>query len=234
MIKKLLFSFLFLFSAYSAHSQILISIIFGDKLNSEGLEFGLDGGINFSSISGLESKSMATDLHLGFYFDIKLSNQLWLNTGVLVKSSQGATKLSENDVHILYPELDSFNAVGDFSQSMGYFNVPIMLKYRFRNHLYGELGTQISFLTKARLNYYHEYDDVEITTSVDNRAELNRLDIGILGGFGFKLKKGKGMNIGFKYYYGLMDMTKSSALKNYNQVIYIKVDIPIGKEKVDN
>ena len=169
MIKKTLFYLLFLFSGYSAQSQILISIIFGDKLNSEGMEFGLDGGVNFSSISGLESKSMATDVHLGFYFDIKMSSQLWINTGVLVKSSQGASKLSENDVQALYPELDSFIAVGKFSQSMGYFNIPIMLKYRFKNHLYAEAGTQISFLTNSRLNYYHEYDNVEITTSLDNR-----------------------------------------------------------------
>jgi hypothetical protein len=34
-----------------ANSQVLISLLLGDKLNSEKLKFGLDGGVNFATIS---------------------------------------------------------------------------------------------------------------------------------------------------------------------------------------
>ncbi len=233
MVKKILLFVVFLGIAHFSQSQILISIILGDKLNSDGLEFGLDGGVNFSQISGMESKQYATNIHLGFYFDIRLKNQLWFNTGVLVKSSQGASALSENDVYALYPELDNFiDSAGIYSQGLGYFNVPLMLKYKFKNHVFIEAGPQVALLINANLNYTYEYDNVILNTSVGNRDSFNRIDAGLVGGFGYKLAKGTGINIGAKYYYGLVDISKSGTLKNRNRVFYLKVDIPIGREKV--
>ena len=54
------------------HSQVLLSLIFGDKLNSEGLEFGLEGGVNWSNISNLDADKSLSTFNLGFYFDFKL------------------------------------------------------------------------------------------------------------------------------------------------------------------
>lgn len=69
--KKVLIAIFTFFCISSAHSQVLISLIFGDKLNSPFLEFGLEGGINLSDISNLESSGMNPGFNLGFYFDIK-------------------------------------------------------------------------------------------------------------------------------------------------------------------
>ncbi|MCD4788577.1 MAG: hypothetical protein K8R37_01155 [Bacteroidales bacterium] len=49
--RKYLLIIAFLFVGISSQSQILISLILGDKLNSEGLEFGLEGGFNWSNVS---------------------------------------------------------------------------------------------------------------------------------------------------------------------------------------
>ncbi|UTW65191.1 PorT family protein [bacterium SCSIO 12643] len=234
MAKKLIFILTLLLSGYSAQSQILISIIFGDKLNSEGLEFGLDGGVNFSQMTGMESKNYASNFHLGFYFDIKLKNQFWLNTGVLVKSSQGAAELTKNDVLGLYPDIKAYLDSGSYSQSFGYFNVPLMLKYRLKNHFFIEGGTQMAIMINARLNYEYSFDGVDVTSSADNMGSFNRFDMGLIGGIGYKLRKGTGMNIGLKYYQGMIDITKSENLNNKNRVIYLKVDIPIGKEKSES
>lgn len=231
MLKRLLVIFLMLGAVNSAQSQVLISIILGDKLNSDGLEFGLDGGINLSSMSGLETTSMATNLHLGFYFDIRVKNQWSINTGVLVKSSQGANRLTRSDVEELYPDISSFIDSGNYSQGLGYFNVPIMMKYKFKNHFFLEAGPQISLLINARMNYHHEFDGIQIESSVDNRDSFKRIDAGIISGVGYKLRNGTGMNIGLKYYHGLVDISKTSNLNNQNRVFYIKVDIPIGKQK---
>lgn len=232
MVKNILLFVVLLGSANISQSQILISIILGDKLNSDGLEFGLDGGVNFSQISGMESQNLATNIHLGFYFDIRIKNHWWFNTGVLVKSSQGASGLSENDVFALYPEVNNFvDSVGEYSQGLGYFNVPLMLKYKFNNNFFMEAGPQLALLMNARLDYTYAYDNVELNTSIKNRDSFNRIDAGLVGGFGYKLGKGTGINIGAKYYYGLVDITKSSSLNNRNRVIYLKVDIPIGREK---
>ena len=45
-----------------------------DKLNSEGLEFGLEGGVNWSNISNLDADKSLSTFNLGFYFDFKLKN----------------------------------------------------------------------------------------------------------------------------------------------------------------
>ncbi|MDZ7635190.1 MAG: hypothetical protein U5L72_12495 [Bacteroidales bacterium] len=74
----------FLFISYSASSQVLISLLFGDALNTDKIEFGLDGGVNFANIANLETSKSLPLFNLGFDFDIKLKNQLMLHTGVMV------------------------------------------------------------------------------------------------------------------------------------------------------
>ncbi len=73
------------FIGLTSQSQVLISLLLGDKLNSDALEFGLEGGLNYTGISGFESKSLSRNFNLGFYFDIRIKNQWYFDTGVSVK-----------------------------------------------------------------------------------------------------------------------------------------------------
>lgn len=230
---KLLLLLTFFTSASVGKSQILISIIFGDKLNSESLEFGLQAGGAFSQFRGLESHAYDGNLNLGFYFDFRLKKSpLWINTGVLVKSDIGSGKLTINDVIMFYPELAVAADSGVYSQGIGQFNVPLFLKYRFKNHFYAELGVQTSLLISAKLKYEYEFENITLNTTVDNMDMFNRIDFGLATGVGYKLRHGKGMNIGAKYYYGLVDMMKNAS-SLYASVIYVHADIPIGRQKED-
>ena len=92
------------FIPLAGSGQVLITLIFGDKLNSPGLEFGLEGGVNFSSIEGLESPAALPQFNLGFYFDIRLKNQWYVYTGVLVKATMGSNELTYNDLLALESE----------------------------------------------------------------------------------------------------------------------------------
>lgn len=76
--------------ANKAESQVLISLLFGDDLNTGKIEFGLDGGWTLSDQNGLVDSKMLSTYNLGFYFDFKLENSWILHTGVLVKSTMGA------------------------------------------------------------------------------------------------------------------------------------------------
>ena len=60
--------------SYASHSQVLISLLLGDKLNSDKLEFGLETGVNFEKIEGFESTDRKAFFNIGFYFDLKLKN----------------------------------------------------------------------------------------------------------------------------------------------------------------
>ena len=106
------------FCFQEAQSQVLMSLIFGDKLNSPNIEFGLEGGANFSSISNLDS-NYRTDFNLGFYFDFNMKNPSWIfNTGVIVKSTMGAKDIA---VYSLNDEkLDAVFAEGSVKRTINY------------------------------------------------------------------------------------------------------------------
>ena len=73
--KKHILSAVVILIGFTMQSQILLTVLFGDKLNSDGLEFGLEGGFNFSDISELEANERLSSFNLGFYFDFRLKNQ---------------------------------------------------------------------------------------------------------------------------------------------------------------
>ena len=215
----------FLFFGFTSQSQVLISLLLGDKLNSDKLEFGLEGGLNWASISGMETKNLARFFNLGFYFDMKVKNQWAFYTGVLVKSNMGVEKLSENDLEFLmvrtYPEK------GEYKQVVNEFLVPALAKYNFKNHIYVEAGPQFGLRFKGFVEFNSDIEGIEARTREDNKDMLQKLDAGIVGGLGYKLLKGKGWTIGAKYFYGFVDVYKDrSGTKNSS--INIKVNIPIG------
>jgi hypothetical protein len=221
----MVFSFLLLFNQI-ANSQILISLLLGDKLNSDNLEFGLEGGYNWSDVSGIDEAKGMGNFHLGFYFDIRIKNNWFINTGVRVKSNSGATKI--NPYSLGDNELDSVFIDGYIRRVIGYFYVPLHVKLKFSRQFFAVAGIQAGLRNQAKdlfRNTYYDKDDVEF--KYDIRDEVKRLDAGLSGGLGYKFK-GTGMNLGVTYYYGLVDIAKSDDLNSKNSSIYIYLDIPIG------
>ena len=217
---------------FAANSQVLISILLGDKLNSGKVEFGLDGGLNWSNIHGLPGANGLTGFNLGFYFDIKLKNPAWMvNTGVIVKSPLGADDLpvySLND-----PHLDSVFAGGSVTRKLRYFNVPVMMKYKFKNNLYVKGGIQLGLRAKAFDEFTNTIqDDEDLKYKLKIKDQFHPLDAGLAFGLGYRLMGGNGMNIGLQYYLGLIDVVIDDASPNqYNRALYLTVGIPIGKGK---
>ncbi len=229
---KPIWIFAFLIIGYSANSQVLISILLGDKLNSGGMEFGLEGGYSLSTMTGLMQSEGKSDFNLGFYFDIRMKNPSWfLSTGVRVKSTMGADGLAVYDLGD--QDLDNAFAGGSVNRVLGYFQVPISLKYVFKNNFYAQGGIQLGLRNKSKdifVNTVHDKDDLEYTLDVKNA--YHPLDAGLLGGLGYRFTKGNGMNLSVQYYLGLMDVRVSDTTPaQTNNALYINVGIPIGKGK---
>ncbi len=231
--RKYLLILTFLFVSMESQSQVLISLLLGDKLNSDGLEFGLEGGFNWTNISGMETNDFARKWNLGFYFDIRMKNQWSFYTGVLVKSNMGVDKLTDNDLDFLkatiYKDFDDPNqrAEGDYSQKMNYFLVPALAKYTFKNNIYAEAGPQFGLMYKAWIEFESDIEGKEAIIKENNKDKINRIDAGIMGGLGYKFRKGPGWTIGAKYYYGFVDVYKEKA-GTKNSSIFLKLNIPIG------
>jgi hypothetical protein len=222
---------LFLMISTISKSQILISLVFGDKLQSEKIEFGMDGGFNWSNISNLDNSALNRSFHLGFYFDIKMQKNLYLHTGLILKSAMGAERL--DSYFVGDPNLDSLLTAATIVRDLRYFSVPILLKYRFLDQFYVELGPQLGLLTKAYDNFNLDITDKsEVAFKNNVTDQYNRIDAGITVGLGYRLYKGNGVNLGLRYYYGMVDILKdNSGAKQLNSSIYVCAGIPIGVGK---
>ena len=229
-----LITVLMLMVSVTTKAQILISLLMGDKLNTGKIEFGLEGGFTLSSIQNLpDSKGLPT-FNLGFYFDFKLKDPSWaINTGVIVKSAMGAKDLpvySLGDQH-----LDSVFVGGSISRRIDYFNVPVMIKYSFKNHIYVKGGFQLGLRYNAHdkfLNTVNDKNDLEY--ELKTKEQFSRFDAGLVAGLGYRFMKGNGMDVGVKYYYGLVDIYIDDVSANqFNRAFYVTACIPIGRGKVN-
>lgn len=228
--KKGVIIIVLLLFGYQANSQVLISLLFGDKLNSENIEFGLEGGFNFASLDGVSSKSKRY-FNIGFYFDFNIKQDpTWVfNTGVIVKSTMGAKDI---EVYSLNDEdLDSAFEGGTIERRISYWDVPFVLKRKINDRIYIGLGGMAALRYKAKDVFIQSViDKKDLNYELDIKDKTTALDAGLLGTFNFKLKKNTGMNIYFKYYYGLVNINKvESEGKHFNRSVYVGVGIPIGK-----
>lgn len=235
---RICFLVIFISLSNTTRAQVLISLLFGDALNTEEIEFGLITGLNRSYILSIDESSGLNNFNLGFYFHINMFESSYLSTGVLVKSNVGAKGMSTYPVGD--PEFDDVYAGGELSKKISYFYVPIMWHQRFNNRFYLEGGLQLGLRNKG-YDYFNLTDayggDLEYKRDV--RDEIEAFDGGLVGGVGYKFRKQtKSTAIGINYYYGLKDVSKVSDMEIRNSSIYFYVKIPIGtnpdsKEKKD-
>lgn len=222
---------LFTFLSLQVRGQVLISLLLGDKLNSGKVEFGLDGGANYPNIRGLEEGELKGSFNIGFYFDIKTKHPDWMiHTGVLVKASLGASGLPVYSLN--NTNLDNIFATGEVQRKINYFNVPIGAKYKFGPRLYAIGAMMPSLRAKAYDVFTATANNDEAEYKRDIRNEIHRLDFGVMGGLGYRLMGGNGMNLTVRYYYGLVDVViNDTTPEQYNSSLYLAVGIPIGAGK---
>lgn len=228
--KKYLLLSLLLVAACPGKGQIIISLLLGDKLNTGKIEFGLEGGLDWANLKNLEGAKAIQGFNLGFYFDIKTKNPAWMvSTGVIVKSPMGARSLP------VYPlnddGLDSAFVGGSVARKLRYFNVPIMMKYNFKNNFFVRGGIQLGLRSKCFDEFTNEYNDKDdLRYKLNVKDQVHALDAGLSLGFGYRLMQGNGMNLNLQYYYGLIDViVEDRSPSQFNRVLYLTASIPIGK-----
>lgn len=225
------FILLFVCLATVSHGQVIISLLFGDKLNSGQVEFGLDGGVNYSWQNNVPYGKSYPVFNLGFYFDIKTKHPMWLiHTGVIVVGSMGAGGLPVYSLN--NPDLDNSFASGSVDRSLSYFNVPFMAKRKFNNHFYVEAGPMFGLLYGAKDTFSAEVDGQQLTYVKDINDLYRRLDAGVVVGIGYRLMGGNGMNIGIRGYQGFVNVLAVNPGPSVtNQSLYFNIGIPIGAGK---
>ena len=216
--------------SWNLHSQVLISLLFGDELNSDKVKFGLDGGLNFSNLTKTEGSKFLENFNLGLYFDIQLKEKShwYLHTGALLKSEMGARGIGVYSLDD--PGLDSVFNGGSIERELKYINIPALVRYKSGKHFFFEVGPMLGFMTKATDEFYNTVKKKE-DLSFKNKTtkQYKWFDAGVEAGIGYQLMKGTGVNFGIRYYQGLMDVIKDNSSDPVrNQSLYLFVSIPIG------
>ena len=214
----------------TVNAQILISILLGDQLNTDKIEFGLIGGLNRTYIRTISDAEGLNNFNIGFYFHFLVENNTYLSTGVLVKNNFGATGMQTYPIGD--PDFDAIYSEGILTKKIPCFSVPILFHQRFNNRWYLEIGPQLGLIYNPSDIFEVEDFDGELTYTTSTREQYQYFDFGFYGGIGYKFaKKVKSTSLGIGYYYGLSDVSKSAYPEIRNSAFYLFCKIPIGAGK---
>ncbi|MFT3823715.1 MAG: porin family protein [Chitinophagaceae bacterium] len=226
--KKILLPVLFIACTCAARSQVLIAILFGDKLNTDKLEFGLIVSPGLVNITDIQSKSRA-GLNLGLYFNIKINDRLFLHPELIPKAAFGARSImpysTGND------SLDNLFTGGSIQRNIKAMSLPLLVHYRIKKLLFAEAGIQVDWLLRSKDVFKNEVDGNDLTYTTKINDKVTMFDVGVVGGLLYKFKKDKGMGLGIRYFYGLTDIHKDLSGNQRNTAWLLNVTIPIGTGK---
>lgn len=185
------------------------------------------GGLNRAYLTDISGSQGKNYFNLGFYFHVNLKNNSFISTGVMVKSSAGATGMPVYSFG--NADFDSVYKDGTQTKKISCFYLPIMYQQRFNKRWYIEAGPQFGIRTKAVDIFEKSTDDGDLRFIRDAKNEYTCVDAGIIAGAGYKTQKIlKSLAFGISYYYGLVNISTTPGVTMRNSSLNFYVKLPIG------
>lgn len=226
MIKKL-FTLVSLFLIVgTARSQIIVALLFGDKLNTGTLEFGLVVSPAITNLTNTVSESR-TGLNLGLFFNIHPEKKFFVHLELTAKGSLGAENIAP------YPtgndSLDRLFDEGSVERIIKSFNVTPMGRYAFSKRFFVDAGFQTNLMFKSKDVFQTTINDNDLEYSIKIDDQITRLDFCVAGGLFYKFRPDrKSMGIGIRYVHGLTDINKVQLGTQANTAWMATLTIPVG------
>lgn len=224
---------LFLLTTQLAKSQIIIGLLFGEKLNNDKLKFGLNVGANFGTLNNFNNTDGG--LNFGLFLDIKLSDRFIISPEFYAINEIGSQKLSNYSVQD--STLDLALANTKVTRKLRYMSLPVLLKYRVIKQFYLSTGPQLSLISRAEDHFRQSLEEGDILFTRNIRDQVNPLDFGWIFGIGYTLLNGDGMSIEARFYQGLSQPFKPTdplKMSAYNQYVQLTFSIPVGAKAKDD
>lgn len=214
----------------NSQAQVLMSLIFGDKLNTENNYFGLHLDQSFNSMSNPESHKSFRTFNMGLFFSHKLDEHWMINFDMLAKYRRGVKGL---DTYSLGDEaLDEVSSEAEVSRSINYLSVPITMRYYASRSIFLEAGPQLSMRLGARDVFEISNDKDQGTYKNDIRDQVNKWDTGVVLGAGMMIGKDKVNALGLRYHGGFSDVMPDFSEKQKHNTWAIYANLPIGRGKM--
>jgi len=227
--KKIVFILLMVAASDVASSQVIIALLFGDKLNSGKLEFGLMVSPTLTNVTNIEAKSRPA-LDFGLYFNYILNDRIYLHPEAIPKLVFGAKDIAP------YPTgsatLDSLYTNGSVTRIIKAIGLPLLVRYRVAGLFFAEAGPQINLLTKSKDVFETKVNDNDLSYENDTKDQYTKFEVGYALGLAYKIKPDlRGMTIGLRYYGGFTDIMKNVSGKQLNSAWLLNIYVPVGAGK---
>lgn len=214
---------------YSAPAQVIIALLFGEKLNTGKMEFGLVVSPALTNITNQESE-YRNGLNLGLYLNFRPDKRLSLHVEGTAKGSFGAEGIkpysTQND------SLDQLFASGSIERKIKAFSLPVLGSYHLTELFFAEAGFQANMRLKAKDLFTTEVMENDLEYTTDVTEQFTWLDFGVTGGLYYKFRKDrKSMGLGVRYFYGLTDIDKITQGIQANSAWLFNITIPVGAGK---
>lgn len=103
---------------------------------------------------------------------------------------------------------------------LGYLNVPLLFHFILKEKIYGEIGLQPGFLLAAKDKYDGE--------SYDYKAHMNKFELGLPVGAGYRLNDM--FDVGVRFTYGITSIDKGGGSDhNFLAVAYLRYKLQMSK-----
>ena len=214
-----------------APAQVVLAMLFGDKLASDNFNIGLEIGMNLSTVSDLSGAAITRGTLFGLFGTWRFSEHYHLFTGVLPLSAKGAK--DADPIPLNDPVLDPLIAEGGMERNLSYIDIPVLLQWA--QHRDGGLrigaGPQLGILLSANDRYAATTPQGTVVV-VENDIEksIERFDAGIAFDAEYRIT-GLGIGIGLRYYQGLTDVLRGAGPSLHNQVLSGSGRITLGGRK---
>jgi hypothetical protein len=170
---------------------------------------GQSKAITFSIVAGLSKSSIVGQSD-------SWKDPLGGQAGVIVSLTNFSESLSlkaEANISMQGAKWEeNFNEVVEGRTNLLYLNLPVVLRYRFKNGIFAEAGIQPGLLLMAKDKYNG--------TTYDYKDYVNTFDLSIPVGIGYEFKKKYA--IGLRVIQGITNINSEGDSKDYNFVAALR------------
>ena len=214
-----------------APAQVVLAMLFGDKLASDNFNIGLEIGMNLANVTDLSGAAFARGTLFGLFGSWRFSEHYHLFTGLIPLSAKGAK--DADPIPLNDAALDPLIVGGKMERNLGYLDIPVLVQWA--QHRDGGIrvgaGPQLGILLSAN-DRYAGTTPQGTSTVVENDIEqsIERFDGGVAFDAEYRIP-GLGIGIGVRYYQGLTDILRGSGPSLHNQVLSGSGRITLGGRK---
>lgn len=218
-------------SQAQTNAQVIISLIFGDELNSDKLLFGLHLNYTGSHLTNLEGAENLGGVKVALLFNYRLNNRFNLQSELvppMAFGTKGLTPYSLGDAG-----LDSLFQNGEVERRVWLTGITALGQYRVWDYIRVEGGPEIFLRFKAKDKFLAEPEAGDLSLERNIKDQTSTFEVGLALGASYQLGKGTGMMFGIRYYWGLTDVMKNDAGNQQFRMWQITSGIPIGRKKME-